>query len=63
MRVLIRRSVKRRGAAVTSDLDDIHRVAPLNPRRGALNPLDIGDDSLRRLLGHRDSIASNFDDE
>ena len=59
MRALIRRTVRRRGAAVTSDIDDIHRVAPLNPRRAALVPLDIGDDSLRRLLAHRESMGSD----
>nr|KAG5696736.1 hypothetical protein BaRGS_028856 [Batillaria attramentaria] len=58
MRAIIRRHVRRRGAAVTADLDDIQKVAPPNPRRSALIPLDIGDDSLRRLLGHREKIRN-----
>ncbi|KAL8583226.1 hypothetical protein ACOMHN_013781 [Nucella lapillus] len=60
MRSLIRRTIRRRGAAVTSQIDDMQRVAPLNPRRAALSPLDIsGDGSLRRLLGHRGSADSD----
>lgn len=58
MRTLVRRS-RRRGAAVKSEIDDIHKVAPPNPRRAALIPLEIGDASLRRLLGDRDSVTSD----
>ncbi|KAL8598916.1 hypothetical protein ACOMHN_015495 [Nucella lapillus] len=43
---VIRRSVRRRGAAVTSDIDDIRRVAPLNPRRAAFVAPDFSDGSL-----------------
>lgn len=60
IRNLVKRSLsRRRGATVTSDLDDIQTLAPRTPRRAPVIHLDVlGDDSLHRLLDPRDSVDS-----
>ncbi|XP_046374544.2 malignant fibrous histiocytoma-amplified sequence 1 homolog isoform X1 [Haliotis rufescens] len=57
--MLRRRTGRRRGAAVTQDIDAISKMAPPNPRRVAIvmPELEI-QEGLRGLLGSRDSVTS-----